>query len=119
MSPGTRRGRPDGTTSEKTGPATDRNLAQDVSYSAGLDQAIANAASDWFTSGALLAIEQLAKARQGFTVDDVLDLTGMPSDPHYVGAAMALAQRRGVVEAVGCKVGRGGRMVRVWYRRAR
>src|SRR5215212_1619225 len=81
----------------------------------GLDRAIENAESDWWTQGALTAIRQLARDRRGFTIDDVLDLVGEPTDPHYPGAAFASARRQKVVEAVGARVGRGGRLVRVWW----
>jgi hypothetical protein len=40
---------------------------------------------------------------------------GIPGDPHYVGAAFALARRQGLIESVGCRVGRGGRLVRTWW----
>src|SRR5829696_4450854 len=82
---------------------------------ASLDRAIANAAADWWTQGALTAIRQLAREHRGFTIDDVLDLVGEPTDPHYPGAAFASARRQKVVEPVGARVGRGGRLVRVWW----
>ena len=81
----------------------------------GLDRAIENAESDWWTTGALLAIQQLAKIGRGFDVDHVLDLVGEPTDPHYLGAAFAVARRQKIIEPVGARVGRGGRLVRVWW----
>lgn len=81
----------------------------------GLDRAIANSASDWWTQGALLAIKQLARSGHGFTVDHVLDMVGAPTDPHYLGAVLASAQRQHIIERVGARVGRDGRLVGVWW----
>jgi hypothetical protein len=82
---------------------------------AGLEQAIENASTDWWFQGALVAIKQLALSGRGFTVDHVLDMVGTPPDPHYVGALLAAAQRLKIVEPVGARVGRDGRLVRVWW----
>ena len=81
----------------------------------GLDQAIANSASDWWAQGALLAIKQLSITGRGFTVDHLLDMVGAPSDSHYVGAVFAAAQRLRIIEPVGARVGGDGRLVRVWW----
>ena len=81
----------------------------------GLDRAIENAASDWWFQGALLAIQQLALSRRGFTVDTLLDMVGQPSEPHHVGAVFAAAQRQRIAEAVGAAVAADGRLVRVWW----
>jgi hypothetical protein len=108
------RSRPNG----KSGAApSDLGLADlNTSYAVdGLQTAIDNAASDWWWSGANLAIAQLARSGRGFDVDAVLDLVGQPEHPAYVGAAFAAAQRRGVIETVGARVGRGGRLRRVWW----
>jgi hypothetical protein len=63
----------------------------------------------------MLAISQLARSGRGFDIDDVLDLVGEPTDPHYPGAAFASARRQKLIEPVGARVGRGGRLVRVWW----
>ena len=105
--PGNRSG-PGVRTETATGNASNPSLTD-----GGLDRAIENAASDWWTQGALTAIRQLARDRRGFTIDDVLDLVGEPTDPHYPGAAFASARRQKVVEAIGARIGRGGRLVRV------
>lgn len=80
-----------------------------------LDIAIESATADWWTHGALLAISQLARTGRGFDADQVIDMCGTPSVPHYLGAAFASAQRKGLIEAVGCRVGGGGRLLRVWW----
>jgi hypothetical protein len=81
----------------------------------GLEQAIANASSDWWFRGALVAIRQLALAGRGFTADHLLDMVGAPTDSHHVGALFAAAQKLRIIEAVGARVGRDGRLVRVWW----
>lgn len=81
----------------------------------GLDQAIENSKSDWWTSGAMLPIRQLALAGRGFTVDHIREMAGEPEDPHYWGALFAAAQKVKIIEAVGARVGRDGRLVRVWW----
>ena len=81
----------------------------------GLEQAMENAASDWWHSGAMLAIKQLALSGCGFTVDHIRDMAGEPEDPHYWGALFAAAQKLKIIEAVGARVGRDGRLVRVWW----
>jgi hypothetical protein len=81
----------------------------------GLECAIENASTDWWFAGALLAIKQLAISGRGFTADHLLDMVGAPSDPHYLGAVFAAAQRQHVIEPVGARVGRDGRLVRVWW----
>src|SRR5215212_445896 len=106
--PGNRSG-PGVRTETATGNATTPSLAD------GRDRAIENAAGDWWTQGAMVAIGQLARERRGFTIDDVLDLCGQPTDPHYSGAVLAAAQRRKLIEPVGAWIGRGGRLVRVWW----
>jgi hypothetical protein len=87
----------------------------DLSPTAGLDCAIANAAGDWWFHGAMLAVRQLARSGRGFTVDHVLDMVGAPTDSHYLGALFAAAMRQRIVEPVGARVGRDGRLVRVWW----
>lgn len=104
------RGCPGRTASD--GPAKD--LPQSYAENT-VDTAIENATADWWSIGAGLAIDQLARSGRGFTIDHVLELTGEPTDPHYPGAVMAAAQRRRVIEAVGAVVGRGGRLLRVWW----
>src|SRR5829696_5054514 len=106
--PGNRSG-PGVRTETATGNATNPSLSD------GLNRAIENAAADWWTQGALTAIRQLARDSRGFTIDDVLDLVGEPTDPHYPGAAFASARRQRLIEPVGARVGRGGRLVRVWW----
>ena len=81
----------------------------------GLERAIESAASDWWFQGALMALKQLALSGRGFTVDNLLELVGAPTDSHYVGAVFAAAQRLKIVEPVGARVGRDGRLVRVWW----
>jgi hypothetical protein len=81
----------------------------------GLEQAIDNAARDWWFQGAMVAIRQLALTGRGFTPDHLLDMVGAPTDPHYLGAVFAAAQRLKIVEAVGSRIGRDGRLVRVWW----
>jgi hypothetical protein len=82
---------------------------------AGLEQAIENASSDWWFEGALVAVRQLALSGRGFTVDHLSSMVGEPPDPHYWGALLAAAQKLRIVEAVGARVGRDGRLVRVWW----
>jgi hypothetical protein len=62
----------------------------------------------------ILAIRQLALTNRGFTVDNLRDMVGEPEDFHYWGAVFAVAQRQGVIEPVGARVGRAG-LVRVWW----
>jgi hypothetical protein len=81
----------------------------------GLEQAIENASTDWWFQGALMALKQLSISGRGFTVDNLLDLVGAPTDSHYLGAAFAAAQKLRIVEPVGARVGRNGRLVRVWW----
>src|SRR5215218_3053041 len=107
MSPEKNRSRP----GEKAAPAENNGEAS----LDGLERAIENAVADSWTQGALTAIRQLARDRRGFTIDDVLDLVGEPTDPHYPGAAFASARRQKLIEPVGARVGRGGRLVRVWW----
>jgi hypothetical protein len=103
-------------TSPEAWPATDRATTEtEPTVVTGLDRAIDNAATDWWFQGALLAIKQLGRSGRGFTADHVLDMVGAPTDPHYVGAVFAAAQRQRIVEAVGARVGRDGRLVRVWW----
>ena len=80
-----------------------------------LRTAIDNATTDWWFQGAMAALKQLALADRGFTADNVLDLVGAPTDFHYVGVLFAVAQRQRVIEGVGCRVGRDGRLVRIWW----
>ena len=48
-----------------------------------------------------MALKQLALSGRGFTVDNLLELVGAPTDPHYLGALFAAAQRLKIVEPVG------------------
>lgn len=82
---------------------------------AGVNAAIDNAATDWWFQGSLQAVKQLAMTGRGFTADHLLDMVGEPTDPHYVGAVFAVAQRQRIVEAVGCRIGAGGRLLRIWW----
>jgi len=93
----------------------DAGRAQMTETADGLGHAIDNASTDWWTQGALLAIQQLARGGRGFDVDHLLDMVGEPTDPHYLGAAFAMAQRLKITEPVGARVGRGGRLVRIWW----
>jgi hypothetical protein len=90
-------------------------LSAPILRETGLEQAIENASSDWWFQGALLAVSQLARSGRGFTVDHLLDMVGAPTDPHYVGAVFAAAQRQHIVEPVGAVVGRDCRLRRVWW----
>jgi hypothetical protein len=81
----------------------------------GLEQAIRNSASDWWHGGAMLAIKQLALSGRGFDVDHIRDLAGEPEDPHYWGAVFASAQKLKVIEAVGARIGRDGKLRRIWW----
>lgn len=99
---------------DDSGPSKDHHLAP-TSYADGLDMAVANASADWWFTGAMVALQQLAITARGFTVDHLVDLVGEPPDPHYLGSVFSAAQKMSMVEAVGCKVGRGGRLVRVWW----
>jgi hypothetical protein len=81
----------------------------------GLDRAIENAASDWWFQGALVAIKQLATSGRGFTVENLSGMVGEPPDPHYWGALFAAAQKLRIIEPVGARLGRDGRLVRVWW----
>src|SRR3712207_1453683 len=65
-------------------------------YADGLDQAISNASTDWWSIGAAVAIRQLALGGY-FDADSLLDLVGEPPHPAYVGAAFAAAQRSAVI----------------------
>jgi hypothetical protein len=82
---------------------------------AGLELAIEAAASDWWFTGAMVALKQLVLSGRGFTVDHLSAMVGEPPDPHYWGALLAAAQKLGIIEAVGARVGRDGRLVRVWW----
>jgi hypothetical protein len=81
----------------------------------GLEQAIRNSASDWWHSGAILAIRQLALSGRGFDIDHIRDMAGEPEDPHYWGALFAAAQKLKIIEAVGARVGRDGKLRRIWW----
>jgi hypothetical protein len=81
----------------------------------GLEQAIENASNDWWFQGALVAIRQLALSGRGFTVDHLSSMIGEPPDPHYWGALFAAAQKLKIIEPVGARVGRDGRLVRLWW----
>ena len=108
-----------GTASVTTGGAEDETpddgLSAPILREAGLEQAIENATSDWWFQGALVAIKQLAMSGRGFTVDHLSSMVGEPPDPHCWGALLAAAQKLRIVEAVGARVGRDGRLVRVWW----
>ena len=80
----------------------------------GLQQAIDNASSDWWWTGAVQAIKQLAIVGY-FDADRLLNLVGEPPHPSYLGAAFAAAQRSGWIEAVGCRIAVDGRLLRVWH----
>lgn len=117
MSPGQHRGRPlakDAASGTADGPVTNLNSTSTAVYAIGLDQAITNAASDWWSQGAALALHQLALGSY-FDADTLLDLVGEPPHPAYVGAAFAAAWRSGLIEQVGCRVASDGRLVRVWH----
>jgi hypothetical protein len=110
------RGRPNGTASVKA-----ERSCQDLHHTPqsgyavdGLQQAINNAASDWWSQGAALALRQLALGGY-FDADMLLDLVGEPPHPAYVGAAFAAAWRSGLIEQVGCRVARDQRLLRVWH----
>ncbi len=81
----------------------------------GIDRAMDGANSSWWWAGAALAIQQLARQGVGFSAEHVVDLVGEPDDPHHLGAALAAAYRRGVIEPVGARIGRANRPVRVWW----
>lgn len=63
----------------------------------------------------MLAVKQLALSGRGFTVDHIRDMAGGPEDPHYWGDLLAAARKLKIVEPVGARVGRDGRLVRVWW----
>ena len=65
-----------------------------------------NDADEWWAA-ALLAHRQLDRIGRG--------IVGEPPAPAYVGAVYAAAQRSKIIEAVGCRVGRNGRLLRVWW----
>ncbi len=117
MSPGQHRGRPlakDAASSEAVSPAKDLSSTSTAVYASGLDQAMSNAAGDWWSQGAALAIRQLALGGY-FDADMLLDLVGEPPHPAYVGATFAAAWRSGLIEQVGCRVARDQRLLRVWH----
>lgn len=112
-----RRGRPlakDAASSEAVSPSKDLSSTSTAVYASGLDQAMTNAASDWWSQGAALALRQLALGGY-FDADMLLDLVGEPPHPAYVGAAFAAAWRSGLIEQVGCRVARDQRLLRVWH----
>ena len=80
-----------------------------------IDSAIAHAENDFWATGARLAIRQLALTDRGFDADHVLDMVGQPPSPECIGAVFAALQRTGAIETVGCRVGRDGRLLRVWF----
>jgi hypothetical protein len=90
-------------------------LSAPIVRDTGLEQAIANAANDWWFQGAMVAIRQLAIGGRGFTVLHVKDMVGEPPDYHYWGALFSAAQRQRIIEPVGARVGSDGRLVRVWW----
>jgi len=104
---------------ERAGPVTitssGRNPIVPRPEPEGLELAIERAANDWWFQGGLVAIRQLALSGRGFTVDHLSSMVGEPPDPHYWGALLAAAQKLKIVEAVGARVGRDGRLVRVWW----
>lgn len=81
----------------------------------GVHQAIRSARGDWWYEQAQLAIRQLAAEGRGFDVDHLIDLVGEPPAPEYVGAALAAAHRSKHIEAVGARVARDGRLLRIWW----
>jgi hypothetical protein len=105
-----RRPRPDQETRPAEGLATETHSTTD-----GLERAIAKASADWWAQNALLAIQQLARSNRAFTAEHVLDMVGAPTDPHYVGAVFAIAQRKRIAEAVGATIGPDARLLRVWW----
>lgn len=80
-----------------------------------LESAINHAMTDFWHEGARLAALQLARSGRGFDADHVLDLVGQPPSPECVGALFAALQRSGEIEAVGARVARDGRLLRVWW----
>ena len=111
MSPGEHRSRPGQDGSRSSDKASTSQPAYD---NPGLRQSIDNSADDWLTMGWLSAIRHLAASPRRFTADDVRDLAGSATDFHYHGAAFASAAREGLIEAVGARIGRDGRPLRVW-----
>lgn len=81
----------------------------------GLDSAIAHAQHDFWATGAKLAVRQLALSGRGFDADHVLDMVGHPPSSECLGAIFAALQRSGEIEAVGCRIGRDNRLLRVWW----
>lgn len=99
---------------QASSPSKDLSSTSTAVYASGLDQAMSNAASDWWSQGAALALRQLALGGY-FDADMLLDLVGEPPHPAYVGAAFAAAWRSGLIEQVGCRVARDQRLVKVWH----
>lgn len=97
-------------------PTKSLNPTAGSSYPAGIGEAV-NTTADWWSAGAQLAIRQLAQNGY-FDADMLLDLMGEPPHSSYVGAAFASAWRAGVIEQVGCRVARDGRLVRIWFQAA-
>jgi hypothetical protein len=102
---------------ERAGPdsSTSARRGNTIIAPAGLEQSIANAARDWWYQGGLVAIRQLVRTRRVFTIDQLSDMIGEPPDPHYWGALFAGAQKLRIIEPVGARVGRDGRLVRLWW----
>ena len=84
----------------------------------GLDRAIANASS-WDGENFRAAVSDRAERPGAFTIEDVLDETGVPLDhQNRVGALTANLARQGVIVRVGYtkakRASRAGAVVAVW-----
>ncbi len=84
----------------------------------GLDRAIANASS-WDAANFRAAVVDWAKRPRPFTIEDVLEDTGVPVDhPNRVGALTVALAKEGVIVPVGYtkarRASRASGVVRVW-----
>jgi hypothetical protein len=56
----------------------------------------------------------LARSGRLFDVAELTRLVDTPDDWHRLGAALAAAQRSGLIVAVGARIAADGRLARLW-----
>lgn len=99
-------------------PAFDAWLGENLQPLAGIDRAIANA-SRWDAANFRAAVADRAARSGSFTIEQVLEDTGVPVDHvNRVGALTAALAREGVIRRVGYtkarRASRAGGVVAVW-----
>jgi hypothetical protein len=109
MMPGNGRGHLSGEQAASNTPSPVTGSAVDSKPAGG------SAAAEWRTE-ALHVITVLSRTGQTLDVDLVLMLTGLPPSPNHIGSVFAPARQQKIIEAVGAKVGDGGRLIRIYVR---